>query len=145
MLRISDLFILLSFYSDYHTGSVTSTQPQASYHRPKKDVMKHQYYRMNWKLELMPLAQKAIKNLTTDAVQVSKYLDPLFHKLLSYCLQTYARNLRSHCAISILTLGNKRFLGFGSSVHKDPKDQYSPELNECLFINVEGMIQKYSQ
>ena len=108
--------------TNIYSGLVSTEQPQASYHRAKHCVTDHQYYRSHWKLTLMPLFQKTLKKLTMDAVAVSKYLDPLHHKVLSISQKWIEQSYRGFCSLSILTMANNKVQGFGSSLHKDVQD-----------------------
>ena len=124
----------------YYIGNVGSSQPQASYHRAKHRVCQHQYYRNQWNMTLMPLFQTMLRNLTKDAIDVSKYMDCLSHKVLTHAIGIKSElSYIGHCNMSILTMANHKVHGFGCSLHKDDNDCYSNDISQCAYNKLHSL------
>lgn len=82
-----------------------------------------QYFRQDWDLTYMPLIQKVVNKLTSDA---TKHCIDNFQVVDRFLLQqeegTMFDGIRRHCRVSIITCGGKNTLGFSCTQHRDTTD-----------------------
>ena len=98
--------------------------------RMGKSIVKEcQFFRQNWNVNSIPLIQKTINELTTNAMR-HRYRMDAFHEVLvtmyhKYNLPSYRSqkcDYRGFCRVSILTCGDKKLMGFCNGYHKDKND-----------------------
>lgn len=91
-------------------------------------------------MTLMPLFQTMLRHLTNDAINISKYMDCLSHKLLTQAIGIESElSFIGHCNMSILTTANKNVHGFGCSLHTDNNDCYSNKTSKIGLSNISSL------
>lgn len=91
-------------------------------------------------MTLMPLFQTMLRQLTSDAINISKYMDCLSHKLLTQAVGIESElSFTGHCNMSILTMANKNVHGFGCSLHVDKNDCYTDVMSDIGLKNISSL------
>ena len=91
-------------------------------------------------MTLMPLFQRMLRQLVNEAINVSKYMDCLSHKLLTQAIGIESElSFTGHCNMSILTMANKNVHGFGCSLHIDKQDCYPDEISKIGLNNISSL------
>ena len=116
----------INVYSGNRLSSCVRPTPRMG----KSMISSSQYTRSSWNFSTMPMVQKTLNRLTYHALHVRLEHNRFHETIIDTChrLGIISRDIpskgsfRGLCRVSILTLGNKKCVGFFNEYHVDKND-----------------------